>query len=114
MLETDSHWKPFASGRSLGEAGSEAGVILRDEEFASSARITLEQSASRFAITCGVYGWMVHTRFFVARATAERELDEMKSVLQSIVSSLPDDVGDREATRRTNEALNRFVERYPT
>jgi hypothetical protein len=114
VLETDSHWKPFASGSSLGKAGSEGGVIVRDEEFASSARITLEQSCARLAITCGVYGWMVHTRFFATRATAERELDNMKSALQSIVSSLPDHLGDDEATRRTNEALNTFVERYPT
>lgn len=88
-------------------------MILRDEEFASAARITLEQSGSRLAVTCGVYGWMLHTRFFAARAMAEREFDEMKSILQSIVSSLPDNLGYSEAMRRTNEALNRFVERYP-
>lgn len=114
VLETDSHWKPCESGSSLGQTGSEGGVILRDEEFASSARLTLKQSGSRLAITCGVYGWMVHTRFFAARATAERELGEIKSVLQSIVSSLPDNFGDSDAMRRTNEALNRFVERHPT
>ena len=114
VLETDSRWKPFASGSSLGEAGSEGGVILRDEELVSSARITLEQADSRLAITCGVYGWMLHTRFFAARATAEHEFDKMRRDLQSIVSGLPDDLGDDEATRRTSDALNRFVERYPT
>lgn len=114
VLEADSRWKPFASGSSLEESGSHGGMILRDEEVDASARITLEQSGSRAAITCGVYGWMVHTRFFAERGTADRELKKMKGDLQAIVSGLPDDLSDGEAILRTNDALNRFVERYPT
>lgn len=109
-----AQWQVFAGGSSLGQTGSEGGLILRDEEFDSLARITLEQAATRFAITCGVDGWMVHTRFFVSQGTAESELERMKSDLQAIVNGLPDSLGDAEAMQRTIVAVNVFVERYPT
>ena len=80
-------WQPFRSGSTLGKTGTEAGVILRDEEHIEGARITLERSATKkllrrpvvqFAITCGIYGWMVHTRFFSSEEKAVREYDRMK------------------------------------
>lgn len=46
-----------------GETGSENGMILIDEEYKQSCRITLEKCAKYYAITCGVYGAMVHTAF---------------------------------------------------
>ena len=54
-------WKKleFANG----EKGSENGIIIRDEEYKSSCRITLEKCSKYYAITCGVYGAMVHTTF---------------------------------------------------
>lgn len=39
------------------------GLILEDEEYADSCRITLEKCPMYYAITCGVYGAMVHTVF---------------------------------------------------
>lgn len=41
--------------------GSEGGIILQDEEYEDSCRITLERCRRYDAITCGVYGDMVHT-----------------------------------------------------
>ena len=46
-----------------GESGSEGGLVFEDEEYKDSCRITLEKCASYYAITCGVYGAMVHTAF---------------------------------------------------
>ena len=46
-----------------GETGSENGTILMDEEYKESCRITLEKCPKYYAITCGVYGAMVHTAF---------------------------------------------------
>ena len=40
--------------------GSEGGTIIADEEYKKSCRITLKRYD---AITCGVYGCMVHTTF---------------------------------------------------
>ena len=46
-----------------GNEGSEGGRIIKDEEYNSSCRITLEKCPDYYAITCGVYGSMVHTAF---------------------------------------------------
>lgn len=46
-----------------GAVGSEGGIILIDEEYQSGCRITLEKCEKCCAVTCGVYGAMVHTAF---------------------------------------------------
>ena len=43
--------------------GSEGGTIIADEEYKESCRITLERCERYDAITCGVYGCMMHTAF---------------------------------------------------
>ena len=43
--------------------GSEGGTIIADEEYKESCRITLERCERYDAITCGVYGSMMHTTF---------------------------------------------------
>ena len=43
--------------------GSEGGTIIADEEYKESCRITLERCERYDAITCGVYGCMMHTSF---------------------------------------------------
>ena len=78
-----------------GQTGSEGGIILKDEEYKQSCRITLEKCTRYYAITCGIYGAMVHTAFcseedhfsiyeqmkqelatFMERDTTEAEEDE--------------------------------------
>src|SRR5438046_593356 len=97
--ECESRWKPLRAGSTLGESGSEAGSMLRDEEYAESARITLEQPEPRkpfrqpvirYAITCGLYGWMVHTRFFGTEEDATRAYEAMKLELARISEALPE------------------------
>jgi len=56
-------WMAYENGTTIGATGSEGGAILRDELHREGSRITLERIAAGCAITCGVYGWMVHTRF---------------------------------------------------
>ena len=55
----------------LGERGSENGIVLLDEEYKESCRITLEKCPRCFAITCGVYGAMFHTAFLGENAYQE-------------------------------------------
>ena len=43
--------------------GSENGLIIADEEYKNSCRITLEKCPKYYAITCGVSGAMFHTVF---------------------------------------------------
>jgi hypothetical protein len=54
-------WYPL---HNIGQKGSEEGIIPRDEEHPQEARIHLERDTRNapFAITCGIYGCMMHTR----------------------------------------------------
>jgi hypothetical protein len=106
-------WLPFENGTSLGGTGSEGGTILRDELHPDGAGITLERTGSRFAITCGVYGWMVHTRFFSNHSDAVAAYEEMKPALVEILSRLPDDDDVAAAVGKVAAMLNEFVERFP-
>jgi hypothetical protein len=51
----------------------------------------LEQEAdvAPFAITCGIYGWMVHARFFEAESEAQREFEMMKDGLAQVLDTIP-------------------------
>lgn len=82
-------WFAFEKRTTIGAIGSEGGAILRDEMHPDGARITLERTATRFAITCGVYGWMVHTRFFATESEAVAAYEEMKPALAEILARLP-------------------------
>ena len=67
-----------------GEIGSENGEILRDEKYKDACRITLEKCSQYYAITCGVYGAMVHTAF--ADDSHYQEIyDAMKNDLKGFI-----------------------------
>ena len=70
------------------------------------ARITLERDTptAPFAITCGVYGWMVHTRFFATEVEALAQFKEMKTGLESILM-MP--------RERVSAGLSQFIQQYP-
>ena len=105
-------WKPFDKGATLGSNGSESGETIRDEEHVLGARITLERNAdiAPFSKACGIYGWMVHTRFFSTENEAVVEYDKMKACLSEIVEPFSDPSYDRHATE---EAMEAFVKDYP-
>ena len=118
--------RPFRAGATVGEIGSEAGVILGDEEYVESARITLEQPEPRkpfgqplirYAITCGIYGWMVHTRFFSTEEDATRAYEAMKPELARISDTLPEaSASDPEVEAKVESAAKEFgafTERFP-
>ena len=116
MMEDEGSWAPFDDGASLGEDGSEGGVIVRDDEYRGDARITLERTGqAAFAITCGVYGWMVHTRFFSTLPEAEREYAAMQPELAAIADSLPFTTDpDLDAKMdAVSAAIGRFVDEFP-
>lgn len=107
-------WIAFENGSSIGATGSEGGTILRDELHPEGSRITLERTETRFAITCGVYGWMVHTRFFVTESDAVVAYEEMKPALVAIVEQLPmEDADVEEALPRVSAVLRDFTRRFP-
>lgn len=67
-----------------GAVGSENGEILCDEEYKNACRITLEKCKQYYAITCGVYGCMVHTAFSDL-SHYQAMYDGMKKELQEFI-----------------------------
>ncbi|HYO75217.1 MAG TPA: hypothetical protein VE010_02040 [Thermoanaerobaculia bacterium] len=107
-------WIACEGGSSIGATGSEGGTILRDELHPEGSRITLELNETRFAITCGVYGWMVHTRFFANESDAAAAYEEMKPALAAIVDELPaTDAEVEDALPRVTATLRDFIRRFP-
>jgi hypothetical protein len=110
-------WQSFAEGRTIGKSGSEAGVILLDEEHADGARISLEcdGTIAPFTIICGIFGWMVHTRFFANEEDARRAYEDMKQALDMIIQSIPfkSDPDCDAKMKATTRMVEEFVEQYP-
>ena len=102
----------------IGGTGSEGGTILLDDEHADGARITLEEGGAiaPFAITCGIYGWMMHTRFFSSREEGVLEFGRMKAALDEILARIPakSDAHVEEKMRKVSDAIARFVKQFPT
>ena len=87
-----------------GETGSENGIIIADEEYKNACRITLEKFERYYAITCGVYGAMVHTVFTDSEHYKDM-YDDMKSELQEFL--------DRDTSALEEEEFyEQFTEKY--
>lgn len=80
-------WVPVESGQTIGQKGSEEGVILKDEVLPGHARITLER-INFYAITAGLYGVLVHTTFDHTLSGANDKYAAMKIALENA----PEDV----------------------
>jgi hypothetical protein len=108
-------WRPFENGATVGQHGSEGGVIVRDEEHESGARATLERGcgSAPWAVTCGIYGWFFHTRFL--RSEAEAEFPAMLDGMAAILDVIPrvDDPGADARMGAVSEAIQEFVSRFP-
>ena len=91
--------------------------MLDEEHDPWGARITLERDAkfAPAAITCGLYGWMVHTRFFAELEAARRQYVAMKVDLAALVALVPFDTDPdlRPKSSALIKAISAFVERYP-
>jgi hypothetical protein len=108
-------WSLFNDGESVGTGGAESGIIQRDEEHELGARITLERGGSiaPWSITCGIYGWMFHTRFFSAEDESNREFDLMKAGLAEILAIIPTVAESTdEKMSAVSTAIEAFVKRF--
>jgi hypothetical protein len=112
---TGSSWCPFDDGATLGLPGSEEGIVVRDEEHSLGARITLERAAqvAPFAITCGIYGWMIHTCFFGSEPEAESRYDLMKDSLSALLEAAQKTVEIDGGRQVLMEGVEEFVGEYP-
>ncbi len=115
-MSSKKSWYNYDEGYSIGTVGADDGAIVRDEEHHSGARMTLEEETpfAPFSITCGVYGWMFHTRFFNDETEADEAFDEMRNELDRILESMPSDADAGEETAEDfAEELAMFVEMFP-
>jgi hypothetical protein len=108
-------WMPFEGGKTVGQRGSESGKIVLDEEHSLGARITLERDTgiAPFAITCGIYGWMMHTRYLADESVAVEQLKRMQGDLARILEQIPSDSEGDTSASQVSEAISRFVQQYP-
>jgi hypothetical protein len=109
-------WGEFSMGGTIGKVGTEGGTIVADESREGGARISLERATrvAPFAITCGISGWLVHTRFFDPEAEARSQFDAMKVALarmmeaaKSVDNVHPDD------SSLIGRLCQEFVEEFP-
>lgn len=107
-------WTSFKADDWLDGLGTEGGHIVLDEEYRRTARITLEEGCQTapFAITCGIYGWMVHTRFLGSDGDARAEFLRMKKALAKIADMIPPKNADASLTPISG-AISDFVAQFP-
>ena len=110
-------WYPFNSGKNIGQRGSEGGTIIHDLEHSNGARISLEQNGdiAPFAITCGIYGWMFHTRFFGNESEAELDFVQMQRGIEKIleITLLFDNSEANSRRQEVYQAISSFVDEFP-
>jgi hypothetical protein len=103
-------WQAYEGGKTIGDVGSENGIIIMDEEVEGLSRITLERNADNipFAITCAIYGWLVHTVFF----STEREAQETYIVMKRDLEFIAHIVDTQDDFAPIVEAAEKFVDKY--
>ncbi len=114
---TSVFWQPFDNGRSIGEEGAELGTIVRDEANPGGARITLEDNCpiAPVAVTCALYGWLAHTRYFATAAEAQHAFDQMKPALENILQLVPrSNASDDKDIQPLLDALADFARLFPS
>ena len=105
-----SNWFAYNGGESIGKTGAEGGVILCDEAHKHGGRMTLKRGKNFISVSCHIYGWLDHTRFFNVLTEAQREYVMMRGVLGSIMDeSLSADASNIKMW----EAIAGFVRRFP-
>jgi hypothetical protein len=113
MTTLDYKWIPFDSGKSISRPGSEGGKIIRDEENTFGARITLEEKGdiAPFSITLGIYGVMVHTRFYSTFEQGQRCFDLYKNKIEQVISHCSTAEAERDETwtKRHNEMMDEIL-----
>lgn len=103
-------WLAYDDGRTIGRVNSEGGVILNDEEYLKGARITLKRGEKIVSVSCNIYGWINHTRFFSGVPEAERDFVVMKKELGRIMEIITAEEVD---SLKGWEAISEFVRRFP-
>ena len=87
--------------------GSEGGTIIFDEEYQQTCRITLEKCRDYYAITCGVYGDMVHTAF-----CGEENYVETYQSIKDELKNFVDNIYQKDSLEGRSDFYRYLVEKY--
>jgi len=103
-------WIEFEEGKSLDSVGSESGIIVKDEELESSARITIENDGQTapFSITLGIYGLAFHTNFYSTIDKAEEDFIWYKFKIEEILRLY--EIEENERNKEWNESHNLLID----
>lgn len=119
-MDDATDWDKFENGASIGQRGTDGGEIIADEDHSLGMRITIERGGGApFSITCGIYGLLVHTRFFTLEAEAREALGLMKPRLEQIANAYPysgEGEGEREGQKDLTAvyaAIDQFLIDFP-
>lgn len=90
VASPDADPLPWVPCHGKWKKGPENGWVIEDEEIPSVCRITLEEDcdAAPYAITCGVYGLMVHTTWDDDYGDAMEKYEAMKKDLRQCAEML--------------------------
>ncbi len=66
-----------------------------------------------FAITCGIYGWMLHTRFFNSEEEAEAQYGLMKSALSALLEAAEETAEIDGGRKALFTGIDEFIGNYP-
>jgi len=105
-----SKWFAYDNGRSIGKTSPEGGLIMRDEQHPGGARITFKRGSGYISVSCILFGWVDHTRFFGTASDAQREYVAMKAALTDVLDVI-NTVDVKEI--KIWEAISEFVRRFP-
>ncbi len=112
--EPDAPWSSILTDPP--ERGTEGGLIVLDDEHDLGARITFERSeGGGGAITCGIYSWMMHTRYFTSESEAREAFEAMKTDLDAILQRIPlkSDLDLESKMSASCDEMSAFVDKYP-
>jgi len=107
-----SKWSDFDNGNTIYTKGSEGGEILTDIEHCEGARITLEKKSNiAFAITFGIYGFMVHTHYEDCRENADKYIALTKDLISKTIRlyDVPEDIRDQQWYTKLESAVNKLA-----
>jgi len=108
-------WIAFEDGKSIGSSGSENGMIIKDEEFENSARITIEKDGqiSPFSITMGIYGLTFHTNFYSTFEKADDDFQWFKLKIEEILNlfEIKEEKRDSDWNGKHNQLLYELTNR---
>lgn len=102
-------WIEFDNGKSIGSVGSESGIIVKDEEWEYSARITIEKDdqIAPFSITLGIYGLAFHTNFYSTIDKAKQDFKWYKFKIEEILKLY--EVEESERNDQCNESHDSLI-----